>query len=212
MILFIDIETVGSGEKLDPRSLTPPGNITKEESIENWYKTKALAKVNEEFSKRGLSPTKKKVICLAYAWEDGKIECLSGTEAEIASGLWDVMNSKSDASSIRLCGHNLRNFDNPSIYRMACKVGHRELINWYNTITNRPRYADCFIDTMEMFAYGTKDMVSLNDLATFFGLEGKNGMDGSQVQKFYDEGKLDEIIEYCKHDVELLRDIYFKLI
>ena len=46
----------------------------------------------------------------------------------------------------------------------------------------------------------------LNLLANLMGKPGKSGIDGSQVQDYYDEGKIQEIVDYCRCDV---LDTYF---
>ena len=40
----------------------------------------------------------------------------------------------------------------------------------------------------------------------------KDGIDGSQVAAFHAAGKDDEIVEYCKRDVETTRDVYKRMI
>jgi hypothetical protein len=62
---------------------------------------------------------------------------------------------------------------------------------------------------MEMWAVDFKDYVSLDKIAKFLGLEGKeDGIDGSKVYDMWLEGQLEKIENYCRDDVELVREVY----
>lgn len=50
---------------------------------------------------------------------------------------------------------------------------------------------------------------TLDDLAKFLGIEGKTaGMDGSQVFDYWQAGRVNEVAEYCRRDVELTRNLW----
>jgi predicted PolB exonuclease-like 3'-5' exonuclease len=54
--------------------------------------------------------------------------------------------------------------------------------------------------------------VGLEHLALALGIPTpKEGIDGSQVFDFYKAGKLDEIADYCKRDVETTRAVYKRM-
>ncbi len=55
--------------------------------------------------------------------------------------------------------------------------------------------ADAFSD------FGASAKVKMNELCAAFNLPGKIGVDGSQVMQMFDEGKLQEIRNYCESDV-----------
>jgi hypothetical protein len=62
---------------------------------------------------------------------------------------------------------------------------------------------------MEMWAVDFKDYVSLDKIAKFLGLGGKEeGIDGSKVYDMWLEGQLEKIEKYCREDVELVREVY----
>jgi hypothetical protein len=55
-------------------------------------------------------------------------------------------------------------------------------------------------DVLSSFSYGGK--VKLDELSLIMGLPGKpGGMDGSQVEAYFNEGRIQEIASYCKSDV-----------
>jgi predicted PolB exonuclease-like 3'-5' exonuclease len=49
--------------------------------------------------------------------------------------------------------------------------------------------------------YGGRANAPLDELAKLIGFPGKLGMDGSKVWEAYQQGKLDEIRNYCETDV-----------
>jgi predicted PolB exonuclease-like 3'-5' exonuclease len=55
-------------------------------------------------------------------------------------------------------------------------------------------------DVLSSFSYGGK--VKLDELSRIMGLPGKpGGMDGSQVEAYFNEGRIQDIASYCKSDV-----------
>ena len=53
---------------------------------------------------------------------------------------------------------------------------------------------------LSSFSYGAK--VKLDELSRIMGLPGKpGGMDGSQVEAYFNAGRIQEIADYCKSDV-----------
>ncbi len=70
---------------------------------------------------------------------------------------------------------------------------------WNNYIS---RYHSRHIDLMDLLAmYGGRANAPLDDLAKLIGFPGKMGMDGSKVWEAYQQGKLNEIRNYCETDV-----------
>jgi 3'-5' exonuclease len=65
------------------------------------------------------------------------------------------------------------------------------------------RYTDDTVDLCDVlssFSYGGK--VKLDELSRIMGLPGKpGGMDGSQVEAYFNAGRIQEIADYCKSDV-----------
>jgi predicted PolB exonuclease-like 3'-5' exonuclease len=65
------------------------------------------------------------------------------------------------------------------------------------------RYTDDNVDLCDVlssFSYGAK--VKLDELSRILGLPGKpDGIDGSQVEAYFNAGRIQEIADYCKSDV-----------
>ena len=70
---------------------------------------------------------------------------------------------------------------------------------WNNYIS---RYHSRHLDLMDLLAmYTGRANAPLDELARLIGFPGKLGMDGSKVWEAYQQGKLDEIRNYCETDV-----------
>jgi predicted PolB exonuclease-like 3'-5' exonuclease len=70
---------------------------------------------------------------------------------------------------------------------------------WNNYLS---RYHTRHMDLMDLLAlYTGRANAPLDDLAKLCGFPGKLGVDGSQVWNLYQEGRLDEIRNYCETDV-----------
>jgi predicted PolB exonuclease-like 3'-5' exonuclease len=69
---------------------------------------------------------------------------------------------------------------------------------WNNYIS---RYHTRHLDLMDLLAlYQPRAYVPLDQMARLLGLPGKLGMEGSQVWRAYQDGKLDAIRNYCETD------------
>jgi 3'-5' exonuclease len=67
-------------------------------------------------------------------------------------------------------------------------------------------------DTMHEWSKWGREHVSLDLLARALGIPSpKECLDGSKVYPYYRAGKLAEICEYCKCDVDTVRQVYRRL-
>jgi hypothetical protein len=65
------------------------------------------------------------------------------------------------------------------------------------------RYTDDAIDLCDVLSsFAPNAKASLHELCRVMGLAGKpQGMDGGEVEKYYRDGRIKEIAEYCESDV-----------
>ncbi|MEY3458727.1 MAG: hypothetical protein RL215_1884 [Planctomycetota bacterium] len=112
-----------------------------------------------------------------------------------------------------LVSFNGRTYDVPVMEMAAFRFGI-SLPAWFNVDSRsfeqcRNRYnQESHLDLQELLTnYGAFRLSGgLNLLANLIGKPGKSGIDGSQVQSLYDEGRADLINNYCRCDV---LDTYF---
>ncbi len=127
---------------------------------------------------------------------------LSATEADLVKGFFSHLKKKFS----RLVSFNGKNFDLPVLKYAAMK--HSVEASWLYKSGDKwnnynQRYSlDWHCDLAEAFSdFGASAKVKMNELCAAFNLPGKLGVDGSMVMQFYDEGRLQEIRDYCETDV-----------
>ncbi len=106
----------------------------------------------------------------------------------------------------RLVSFNGRSFDLPvlkyraMIHGIAAPALHDKTNKWENY---GARYAaDWHCDLLEVLSdYGASARIKMNEACAALGLPGKVGVDGSQVAGMFDDGRVQEIRDYCETDV-----------
>lgn len=190
-IFYFDIETVPTDKALQENGLL-----------------EAQIKLDEAeiIKKLSLSAVTAKIICLCYTIEpsvSGTIEVLQGEETDIIKGFWKIVPDCN-----LFVGHNILDFDMRFIYQRS--VIHnikpsRDIP--FTRFRNAPIY-----DTMQEWSKWGREHASLDSLSKALGIPSpKENLDGSKVYPYYRAGKLPEIIEYCKRDVESVRAVYKRL-
>jgi predicted PolB exonuclease-like 3'-5' exonuclease len=187
-VIFLDIETVPTDQALLEHGLLEPQLQFNE---------------GELIKKLSLSATTAKIVCLCYAIEPATqtaIEVLDGDERDIIRGFWTL------AEDCNLfVGHNILDFDLRFIYQ-------RSIIHQIKPSRDIPfaRFRNAPVyETMQEWSKWGREHVSLDALSKALGIPSpKESLDGAKVYPYYRAGKLTEIIEYCKRDVDSARKIY----
>jgi predicted PolB exonuclease-like 3'-5' exonuclease len=190
-ICFLDIETVPTDQSLKDNGLLD-SQIQLDEA--------------ELIKKLSLSAATAKILCLCYAIEPSvitEVQVLEGEETEIIKNFWKL------ALECNLfVGHNILDFDLRFIYQRS--VIHqikpsRDIP--FTRFRNAPIY-----DTMQEWSKWGREHASLDSLSKALGIPSpKENLDGSKVYPYYRAGKVAEIIEYCKRDVDSVRQVYRRL-
>lgn len=127
---------------------------------------------------------------------------LISVEADLVKGFFNHLKKNFS----RLVSFNGRNFDLPVLKYRAMK--HNIEASWLYKSGDKwnnfnQRYSlDWHCDLAEAFSdFGASSKVKMNELCAVFNLPGKLGIDGSQVMTMYDDGKIQEIRNYCETDV-----------
>ena len=198
--LFLDIETIPSAQehRASHVEILKKRNSNGMKSEEDIYKATAL------------DGTFGRICCIGIIKEgtQGVIqkEVFSGDEKEILTKFWEGARGVQ-----RFIGHNIWAFDLPFIYKRSIINGvkPRQDIS-FARYRNIPIY-----DTMlewDLWNMERGRAQKLDTLAKVLGLPtSKDTMDGSMVWKYYQEGRIQEISDYCMKDVELTRNVYSKM-
>jgi predicted PolB exonuclease-like 3'-5' exonuclease len=119
------------------------------------------------------------------------------TERELIAAFVDMIAELSP----QLVTFNGNGFDLPVLR-------YRAMINRVSApgLSARPyfnRYTEDALDLCDaLSSFSARDRASLNEIARVMGLSGKpDGMHGGEVERFFREGRIDEIARYCVSDV-----------
>ncbi len=212
-MIYVDIETIPTErpeiiERVTSK-LTAPGNYKDPEKIEAYIE----AQKPEAVHKTGLSGLFGQVLMIGYAIDDGPVRIIKGGSesirlAEFRDIACTVKSQMQEYCTNTLVGHNILGFDAPFLSQRMMINGLKPLFRHGGKPWDAP-----IDDTMAMFACGTRNMYSLENLCLAFGEPTPKGeMTGSTVYEYYKAGKIDEIAEYCARDVEATRAVYKKMV
>lgn len=190
-ICFLDIETVPTDPALEENGLLEPQIQLNEAEL---------------IKKLSLSAATAKIVCLCYALEpprDSEVQVLEGEERAIIKNFWELASECS-----LFVGHNILDFDLRFIYQ-------RSIIHQIKPSRDLPfaRFRSAPIyDTLHEWSKWGREHTSLDTLSRALSLPSpKAALDGSKVYPYYRAGKLAEIIDYCKCDVDSVRQVYRRL-
>ena len=160
-----------------------------------------------------------RVLCIGYAVDNEAAKCFCNVddEKETLRQFWELVNAISleprnmqyPDYGVQFVGHNVMDFDLRFIYQRSIVLGVRTSYE-----INFARYRSYPVyDTMKEWVKWANNAVGLDYLAYALNVPSSKtgGIDGSQVAEFFKNGKVDEITEYCKRDVETTRAIYQRM-
>lgn len=153
-------------------------------------------------------------ICIGKIELDGSIvtKSLSGTEKEMIEEFFSLTEYTQGKWLISqtLCGFNIKWFDIPFIVKRAIYHGV-SIPESLKLFGKKPWDMENMLDLYEVYKHTGYKSGSLDTICKFLSIPTpKQWIDGSQVQKFHDEWKDDEIVTYCLHDVEATIRVYEK--
>jgi len=150
-----------------------------------------------------------RILCIGYAVDDEEVGMLynENDEKKTLEQFWSLAGTAD-----LFIGHNVMDFDLRFIFQRSIINGIKPPENLINLPFARYRSNPIF-DTMKEWVKWSNNTVGLEHLALALGIPSpKDGIDGSQVWDFYKAGKVQEILDYCKRDVETTRAVYKRMI
>ena len=217
--LVFDVEAVADGDLIS-RARYPQDGLSGEQAAAR-YREELIAQNGNDV----LPPTWVQPVSVAVAKVGADFRLTAGKvdsnplvvldepefrPSEIARQFWDGWEGYGRPTFVSFNG---RGYDLPVLELMAFRHGI-SLPGWFNVDSrsyeqSRNRYnVDRHIDLQDFVSNFGAVRVSggLNMLANMLGKPGKSGIDGSQVQEYYDTGRVSEVNDYCRCDV---LDTYF---
>ena len=205
--VFLDIETIPSKDKPKAKDIKYPKNYTNRETIKKYQENK----VDEEHRKQSLVSHKGKIFCISFAIDNEEPVSVYNidNEEQLMRDFEKLFKEKLKGNTtVKLIGFNIAKFDLKWIYQRLWKYDIKQM--GYLLPLRMGQY---LIDLMYAFSLADyKDMVSMDNVAKFFGIEGKGDITGKDVYPMYLDGKYEEIVKYCEADVNLTRKIYKKMV
>jgi len=148
-----------------------------------------------------------RILCVGYAKDDGPAQalCEPDDEKKMLEEFWEIAKDRG-----LFIGHNIIEFDLRFIFQRSVVHG----VKPSRAELSFARYKNFPIfDTMKEWSKWGQKNIGLEELALALGIPSpKDGIDGSQVYDFYRAGKVKEICDYCKRDVETTREAYRRMV
>lgn len=214
--LFLDIETLPTTDTAIiadiAAGITPPGSMSKPETIAKWEAETKPGLVKEAIAKTSFNGALGSVCVIGWAWDNEEPAIATGrrllgfSEIDLLRGFVANATERGGYGSKVIVGHNVT-FDIRFLWQRAMILGVA-LPNWMPR--NPPAWDRSIFDTMTAFA-GTRDTISLDNLCKAFGVPGKDGFDGSMVADAWAAGEYERVASYCRDDVERVRQVHRRM-
>jgi hypothetical protein len=222
--LYIDIETIpGQSDWAKQEAadrVKHPATHKKQETIDKWYAENAESSAEDIWRKQSFDGSRGEIICISWALDDGDIQTVSvdgRTEARMLSGFFGSLlfalnglaTSDYTASHITWIGHYVTGFDLRFLWQRCVINNVQPTIRIpYNA---KPWSDDVFDTKIEWAGLQSTGTGSLDATCKALGYAGKGDIDGSKVWDYYRDGRIAEIVEYCKDDVHKARLLHKRM-
>jgi len=219
--IYLDIETIPT-QRADLRAefaaaVKPPGNYKKPESIAEWMRDNAEAETEAMVAKTALDGTYGHIFCIGVAIDDAAPEVFChatgagdapALERKTLTELHALLSDETfkRAGLPLFVGHNLVEFDLRFLLQRAIVCA----VPFHTLPFNKRPWDEGVYDTMVKWA-GPRGHISLDRLSKALGFPGKGEIDGSMVWPLVQEGRIQEVRDYCARDVELTRQVYKRM-
>lgn len=211
-LLFVDLECAKQFKELDPKSEAFKVFQYKHRDKET-EKLPSVAETQKLYDKlAALSPIFGRVVCASFGLYTNKgevrIVSFSGEEKDLLKKSVDLIKKSKRA----LVGWNINGFDIPYM-RKRCVINGLDFDVPMNDVDQKPWGLDqVSYDLMKKFQGTDPFRNSLDEVCLAFGIPSpKNtGVKGSEVSKAFHEGRIEELVNYCEHDVLACINVFRK--
>tara|TARA_Y100001933_G_scaffold90783_2_gene91776 strand:- start:4243 stop:4905 length:663 start_codon:yes stop_codon:yes gene_type:complete len=209
--VYLDIETIPCQSpeyrKEVRANITAPAQYKKPESIAEWIEKNGDEAADEIVAKTSFDPAHGHICTIGFAIGDGEVQAVHaeavGCEQLIIESFFAALP---ELGLNQFVGHYISGFDLSFILRRAIVLGVKLPVKTIFPRHPKP-WDDCVFDTMVAWA-GPRDRISQDNLCKALGLQCKGDFDGSMVAKAWADGEHQKIADYCKRDVETVREIH----
>lgn len=219
--LFIDIETISCQRQdlIDTLLLDikPPGNLSKQETIEKWWAENYESECDKRLRKTALDGLYGEILSIAWAIDEGEPLCVlrkkTETDASVLTAFYDTLATLTDEHGQRVVevqwiGHWITGFDLRFLWQ-------RSVINGIKPSLHLPKDAKPWdrevFDTKVAWTGISSQYTGaggLSALSKVFGRDGKDDFCGDDVYDAWIEEAYETIKAYNIRDVEDTRFLY----
>ena len=198
--LTFDIETV-------PQPMDTLSSIQQEELNKRLKRSKNTEELNEEELTQkimGTSPYFGKIICIGLKLvkdaKDKTTALVEGSEYEILTSFWEILRQ---CVGVTFISYNGLEFDVPFIRTRSMHHKVNPTNTTFFNLKRFQRHPHCDCCTI-LADYNQYNRVSLRLACDAFGIPSpkEGGIEAKNVYKFYKEGKIKEIANYCMRDLD----------
>ena len=217
--LFIDIETIPASSP-DVRAyiaanIKPPKTMSVAATIEKWHKESKEAAIDEAVSNTGLDGAFGHVCVIGFEIGNSGPLAVYGLDEPSVLGAFNAelerLISPNMHSAIKVVGHNLVGFDLRFLLQRYIVHSIKPHPVIHVAANPRTSWNDAVYDTMVKFA-GYGKTISLDKLCMALGVPTPKGdMNGSMVGQYVADGRIEEVVEYCKRDVTATKEVYKRM-
>lgn len=219
MLTVIDIETIpdlrdGAIQRCID-AIEPPGNYKKPESIAEWKAANAATLGAEQWQRTALDPMCGSIGVICWAVESGEIRhvCREPNQSEsdmLSLWLTNLKADLNDGGGMRLprwTGWNVADFD---LRFLAIRLAVHGLKPPFSLPVNSRYDGTQVCDLMKVWS-GYKGYQKQSAVAEVLGIEVPDKTDGADIWRLVQEKGIDAAVSKCKSDVEVLRQIYWRM-
>jgi len=184
-----------------------PASEEKREMLYQWFheKGKDDEELENAFELTSVDGAWGRILCIAYAFDDEEVQVLYREDLDEKKLLEDFWRKIKESDVI--VGHKILDADIPFLWKRSIIYGVKpsRYFDLREGMDNR------IFDTSFYWSLGT-GYSSLEKLCLALELPNpKRNMHGSQVPKYFKQGRVQEILEYCKEDTKAVRSIHNKI-
>jgi len=223
MNLYIDIETIPSQQQWVKdeiaKTIAAPAQYKKPDSIAKWLKDNRESAADDKWRNTSFDGSLGEIVAISWATDGGLPKVVSRGLGESEANMLDdffrsVTLDLTDKQNVLhepvWIGHYITGFDLRFLWqRCVLNDVHPTISIPYAAKPWDKAVFDTKIEWsgMQSTGYGSLDMVS-----KIMGYEGKGDIDGSKVWDYVKDGRIKEVAEYCKDDVEKCRALHRRMI
>lgn len=236
MNLFLDIETIPaqrpdvmeeirSSCKADLEAalacVKAPANYKDAEKIAEYVSAKQAelqaaheSEVEAAYRKTGLDGAFGQVCVIGWAMDDDEPQVLMDmNEGPLLRQFSDALRTipANEVFQTTVIGHNLAAFDLRFLTQRSIVNGVRPHPVIGRAASAKPWEQEKVYDTMVQWA-GVGGKISLDKLCKALSIASpKSDLDGSKVWDYVQAGRIQEVADYCKRDVQAVRSVFWRM-